>query len=336
MTDKLPPNLRALFTARPPLRYIPPCDYPLEKRATAQITGVGAFLSMLRDEESAPYTPTESQMQKRDREKREKQTRHDWLVNEGVKELYKPHEDPKISGDPFRTLFVARLPYDAKENDLLAAFHRFGPIARVRVVTYAKPDAKEDKEEQEKDVTRTTKPKDRTGQSRGYGFVEFERERDMKAAYKETESFSIRGRKVLVDVERGRTVQGWKPVRFGGGLGKRHYTKVVPPRPHGYGPPMGPGGFRGGFRGGFNDRGGFRNRGGPRGGGGSGFGGYGRGGSVPGGSRSGIGYGRDERRSANYEPLPPRGSYRDRDGGYAGQKRSYEGGYDDPRQRRRY
>lgn len=29
----------------------------------------------------------------------------------------------------------------------------------------------------------------------------------------------IDGRRIVVDVERGRTVTGWKPRRFGGGLG---------------------------------------------------------------------------------------------------------------------
>lgn len=35
----------------------------------------------------------------------------------------------------------------------------------------------------------------------------------------------IKGRKILVDVERGRTVKGWKPMKLGGGLGGRHYSK---------------------------------------------------------------------------------------------------------------
>lgn len=156
------------------------------------------------------------------------------------------------------------------------------------------------------------------------------------AAYKECEHLSIRGRRVIVDVERGRTVTGWRPRRFGGGLGGRHYTKV-PPKPS-FGPPSGPG-FRGGnFRGGFNDRGGFRGgRGGFRGGGGRGGVGYRGAPSGPRGDRY------DDRPNANYEPLPSR-------------KRGYEGPFsapyytpregpddgprfnsrDDPRQRRRY
>lgn len=62
----------------------------------------------------------------------------------------------------------------------------------------------------------------------------------------------ILGKRILVDVERGRTVRGWKPRRLGGGLGGRPKKE---PEPFG-----GRGGFRGGMGGGrgFGDRGGFR------------------------------------------------------------------------------
>ena len=47
-------------------------------------------------------------------------------------EGYKPDEDPQIRGDAFKTLFVGRLNYEAKESDLEREFGRFGPIERVR------------------------------------------------------------------------------------------------------------------------------------------------------------------------------------------------------------
>lgn len=67
-----------------------------------------------------------------------------------------------------------------------------------------------------------------TGQSRGYAFVEFEREKDMKVAYKEAGGLRLEGRRMLVDVERGRTVKGWKPTRLGGGLGSKRDGKMDP------------------------------------------------------------------------------------------------------------
>lgn len=414
MTDKLPPNLLALFAPRPPLRYLPPADHAPEERKTANISGVAAFLPALREEPETPYQPTESWLEKRDRRIRERQERQKWLQGDGFKELYKPAEDPNIRGDAFKTLFVGRLPYDAETKDLEREFGRFGAIERIRIVrdtgeareeeevrkvkVEAEEDVKREQAEQvqqaengdaeatqlKKKIKKVTGPskKNRKGSSRGYAFVVFEREKDMKgtvllvlisflshcannalflAAYKETDQLAIRNRRVLVDVERGRTVSGWRPRRFGGGLGGRHYTKQIPPRPMGFGgPPSGPGGFRGGFRGGFGDRGGgFRGRGGFRGGGYGGRGGVGYGApdGAPAGPRQGGGYGGggrggygggggyDDRgpRNANYEPLPPRGGggYRDRDGGggggySSGQKRPYEGGYDDSRSRRRY
>ncbi|GMF77736.1 unnamed protein product [Aspergillus oryzae] len=155
------------------------------------------------------------------------------------------------------------------------------------------------------------------------------------AAYKETDGIRIKDRRVLVDVERGRTVKGWKPRRFGGGLGGRGYTKALPSRPIGpgsFGAPSGPGGYGGGFRGGFGGgrgRGGFRNErfGGPRGGvgyqgGRNGFGGGGQAPpnapSGPGGGRSGGFGGRfgDRDRGAtgsNREPVRPRDGFSDRD-----------------------
>jgi len=39
------------------------------------------------------------------------------------------------------------------------------------------------------------------------------------AAYKQADGRKIDGRRVLVDVERGRTVPNWRPRRLGGGLG---------------------------------------------------------------------------------------------------------------------
>lgn len=95
------------------------------------------------------------------------------------------------------------------------------------------------------------------------------------AAYKESDGLHIMGKRILVDVERGRTVRGWKPRRLGGGLGGRpkavEAAPVVVPRStrggfggRGFGDR---GGFRGGRGGGFRG-GGFGDRGGFRGGGG--------------------------------------------------------------------
>ena len=109
-----------------------------------------------------------------------------------------PQDDEEICGDPYKTLFVGRLPREVTEKDLLREFELYGPIDRLRLVV--------DPE---------------TGLSRGYAFIVYERERDMKAAYKDADGLKMKGKRLLIDVERGRTVKGWKPRRLGGGLGGR-------------------------------------------------------------------------------------------------------------------
>ncbi|KAJ9269331.1 hypothetical protein DTO212C5_4603 [Paecilomyces variotii] len=376
MTDKLPPNLLALFAPRPPLRYIPPSDRAPDDIKKSTISGVAQFLDDLKKyDEEVPYHPTESWLQRKARLKAEKKEKLEHYLTEEVKN-YDPTKDPQVRGDAFKTLFVARLSYDVTESDLEREFGRYGPIERIRIVRDQNPNPK--------------KP------HRGYAFIVYEREKDMKAAYKETDGIRIKDRRVLVDVERGRTVKGWKPRRFGGGLGGRGYTKALPARPLGPGTfnaPSGPGGYGGGFRGGYGGRGfrgGYRSDRGygpPRGGigyqgGRNGFGGQPppNAPSGPGGGRGGFAGGRFDREprgatGSNREPVRPReghslmdrerrdrdrdrdrdrerdrymdrdGDRRDRDrdrdryGGrddYSRKRHHDDDGYDDPRSKRRY
>lgn len=96
----------------------------------------------------------------------------------------KPNEDPNVRGDPFKTLIVARLSYEANEQDLEREFGRFGNIERVCTVLSSCADASllihlqirivTDTHAHEKPSTKKRKP------HRGYAFVVFERERDAK------------------------------------------------------------------------------------------------------------------------------------------------------------
>jgi len=49
-----------------------------------------------------------------------------------VEDEYKPAEDPNIRGDAYKTLFVGRLSWETKTEDLEREFGRFGAIERVR------------------------------------------------------------------------------------------------------------------------------------------------------------------------------------------------------------
>jgi len=91
--------------------------------------------------------------------------------------LDKPTDDPEAVGDPYKTLFISRLvcnltsfrPFtdlkseqhkSATETDLRREFEGYGTIERVRIV------------------------RDKKGRSRGYAFIVYERERDMKGTAK--------------------------------------------------------------------------------------------------------------------------------------------------------
>ncbi|KAG5069782.1 hypothetical protein JHK85_002159 [Glycine max] len=216
-------NLLKLFEPRPPLEYKP----PPEKRKCPPLSGMAQFVSKFAqpgDPEYAPPVPeTETPAQKRARihklrlekgaakaaEELEKCDEsyivnllifHDFVFSgcHSYIGFYAddPHNDPNVSGDPYKTLFVAKLSYETTESRIKREFESYGPIKRVRLVA-------------DKD---TNKP-------RGYAFIEYLHTRDMKAAYKQADGRKIDGRRVLVDVERGRTVPNWRPRRLGGGLG---------------------------------------------------------------------------------------------------------------------
>lgn len=91
MTHKLPPNLLALFAARPALRYLPASDHAAEERKTNNIGGVAQFLGALDEyKETVPYEPTESWLQKKDRLKAEKRERLERAQREGAERSKSP------------------------------------------------------------------------------------------------------------------------------------------------------------------------------------------------------------------------------------------------------
>ena len=176
MTDRLPPQLLALFQPRPPLRWVQPQDDSPETRATnkSEISGLAAFMSNLSEsKENDDYEPTESWLQQRDRKRWEKQQYLAKIAQDDFED-YKPDQDSKIKGDAAKTLFVARLSYDTKESDLEREFGRFGPIERIRII-------KDEVGEKVKDES--GKQKKKTKPHRGYAFIVYEREKDMRGKY---------------------------------------------------------------------------------------------------------------------------------------------------------
>uniref|UniRef100_A0A0D9XLC4 RRM domain-containing protein n=1 Tax=Leersia perrieri TaxID=77586 RepID=A0A0D9XLC4_9ORYZ len=217
-------NLLRLFEARPPLEYRP----PVEKRKLPAYTGnpcspsasighvfdkTGCFCGEWRMAQFVsqflePDDPEYAKPVPKGETRAEKKARiHQLKLEEGAAKVteelqkYDPQNDPNATGDPYKTLFAAGLNYETSEHRIKREFEAYGPIKRVRLVT--------DKI--------TNKP-------RGYAFIEYMHTRDMKNAYKQADGRKIDNKRILVDVERGRTVPSWRPRRLGGGLGSSRIT----------------------------------------------------------------------------------------------------------------
>ncbi|CAK9320654.1 unnamed protein product [Citrullus colocynthis] len=188
-------NLLKLFEPRPPLEFKP----PPEKRKCPPLTGMAQFVSNFVEPDDPEYAPP---VQKGETPAERRARIHLLRIEKGAEKAaeelpkYLERDDPNVTGDPYKTLFVARLNYETTESRIKREFESYGPIKRVRLIT--------DKV---------------TGKPKGYAFIEYMHKRDMKAAYKQADGRKIDGRRVLVDVERGRTVPNWRPRRLGGGLG---------------------------------------------------------------------------------------------------------------------
>lgn len=186
----LPAHILALFTPRPPPQHLP----PQVNRPIASICGFAEYVDCFAKEKPPKRDAWESPKEKKERRMSAKTEEHKKELKKLI-EKYDPHKDPNASGDPFKTLFVARVSYDTTEKKLKREFEAFGSVKRVKMVY------------------------DQKGKPRGYAFIEYEHERDLKTAYKQGDGKKIDGRRVMVDVERGRTVEGWMPRRLGGGRG---------------------------------------------------------------------------------------------------------------------
>ncbi|KAL8160356.1 hypothetical protein V2J09_001893 [Rumex salicifolius] len=222
----LTPNLLKLFEARPPLEFKP----PPEKRKCPPYTGMAQFVDKFALPTDPEYSPPVKEVETPAQKKaRIHQLRLEKGAAKAAEELEKfdPNNDPNASGDPYKTLFVARLSYETTESRLKREFETYGPIKRVSVYEHplrgsgyclvTSVRAVVEMKCNDSLVKLAYDPK--SNKPRGYAFIEYAHNRDMKAAYKQADGRKIDGRRVLVDVERGRTVPNWRPRRLGGGLG---------------------------------------------------------------------------------------------------------------------
>jgi len=191
MAHFMPPALLQLFTPRPALDWkeAPP------RQSRPVLNGFADFVKFFTPkDELTPIEKAETPKERRARLRLIKMEEHKKVLEERMKN-WDPHTNSKATKDAYKTLFVARLHADVTEEIIRDEFERYGDVRDVKLI------------------------RDRTGKSRGYAFVEFESSQDLKDAFKYADGKSIKGRRILVDVERGRTVPGWKPRKLGGGMG---------------------------------------------------------------------------------------------------------------------
>ncbi|QLQ80588.1 hypothetical protein HG537_0D05890 [Torulaspora globosa] len=206
--NKFAADVSRLFKPRPPLEYKKPVDYPVEKRQTCpHISGVADLLrNPLTDyTERFPEGSENLHLRKYEEVANHKIEERQHLENELRR--WDPHNDPNMKDtDPYRTIFVGRLPYDTSEIELQKKFSEFGEIEKVRVV------------------------RDKiNNHPKGYAFIVFTDPQSSRSACKEYglhRGIKIKDRTCIVDIERGRTVRYFKPRRLGGGLGGRGYTRL--------------------------------------------------------------------------------------------------------------
>lgn len=230
----MPPHIRATFMPNPPLKHLPsfkrhvpvsdnyvtedeqdtaaattksgpsgitdiPTAFPRKKRGHG-LSGVSSFLNHFER-----TTPPQRKINPTPKSLRETKRKTAAVENEGklapLIEAYRAEQSS--SGGEFtngmncyNTLFVGRLAYEVTERKLLREMESYGPVKDLKLITDCK-----------------------TGKSRGYAFVEYEKEDDMKRAFRAADGMRLEGRAIVVDVERGHTVPNWLPRKFGGGLG---------------------------------------------------------------------------------------------------------------------
>jgi len=211
-----------LFVPRPPLEWREPINRT-DKGTPSTLTGVAGLLSQL--EMTAP-PPIPPRMDPASVSTRTRQAKARALASaiEGSKASWDPASDSKATEDAFSTLFVARLAHATTEDGLAKAFGEYGRIVSLRIVVSTAlcvcvlpPPVK---------ANPFPPQRDGAGASRGYAFIQYKEEEDVKKAYRRGEGLVLDGHRLVLDVERGRTVRGWVPRRLGGGLGNSRASKM--------------------------------------------------------------------------------------------------------------
>lgn len=194
----MPPHIRATFVPNPPLKSIP----PIRNRRKHPVTGVMDYLKRFDQTATKERVVQPTPKVLKDNKAKQQEVDHEENLKPKIEEYRKEQKDSagEFQGmNCYNTMFVGRVAYEVNERKLLREMETFGPVKDIKLVS------------------------NKDGKSRGYAFVEYENEEDMKRAYRAADGMKIEGREIVVDVERGHTVPTWLPRRLGGGLGGTRY-----------------------------------------------------------------------------------------------------------------
>jgi len=132
----LTPNLLRLLEPRPPLEFkIPP-----EKRKCLPYSGMAQFVSNFSEPGDPEYSPP---VLKGETPAQKKARINKLRLEKGAEKIakdfqtYDPSKDPNVTGDPYKTLFVARLNYETTEHRIKREFESYGPIKRVSTIEHS-------------------------------------------------------------------------------------------------------------------------------------------------------------------------------------------------------
>ncbi|KHJ45086.1 hypothetical protein D918_04897 [Trichuris suis] len=246
MTQYLPPNLLALFAPRDPIPYLPPPDKLVSEKKRTPYRGLSQYLSYFEDpKDKPPPVKVETKSERMERKQRDRSEMEAYRIEKGIA-LWNPNNNPEATSDPYKTLFVSRISYDTSEAKLRREFETYGPLKKVCMIKdkaenprgYAFLEFERERDMHGKLKYRNLPIGSHHADSRWVKLVgqlnavpeeqgsypcnllgQFVCMHLFLAAYKHADGRKIDGRRVLVDVERGRTVKGWLPRRLGGGLG---------------------------------------------------------------------------------------------------------------------
>ena len=168
-------------------------------------TGLADYVSLF--ESTPPPAPAEKSPHPyimRYRQKEERRFAYRELIR-SIDRDWEPRNNPKATTDGYATMFLAHLSELTTEETIRSMLEPYGEVKEVKLI------------------------KDLNGKSCRYAFAEFSKEDDMTSAIKGLQGgvyggahahpVTLDGRHILLDVERGRTVQSWRPLKLGGGKG---------------------------------------------------------------------------------------------------------------------